>query len=169
MDYTVHGILQARILEWVAIKMHLTPCFKRLQRLYSEINLGVLPEHNCCHFSWAGPSCLSTQATLTRIEHAGDHWHLSFSESQALDNWISPAHSLKISIMVVRAFPVGASNKEPACQCRDIRDAGSTPGLGRSPGGKHGNPLQYSCLGNPLDRRAWWATVHRVTKSQTQL
>ena len=46
---------------------------------------------------------------------------------------------------------------------------GSSPGLGRSPGGRHGNPLQYSCLENPTDREAWWATVHRVAKSQTEL
>ena len=42
----------------------------------------------------------------------------------------------------------------------DIRDAGSIPGLGRSPGEEHGNPLQYSCLENPMDRGAWQATVH---------
>ena len=48
-------------------------------------------------------------------------------------------------------------------------DPGSIPGLGRSPGGGHGNPLQYSCLQNPMDRGAWWATVHGVTKSQTRL
>ena len=46
-------------------------------------------------------------------------------------------------------------------------DASSIPGLGRSPGGGHGNLLQYSCLGNPMDRGAWWATVQGVTKSQT--
>ena len=51
----------------------------------------------------------------------------------------------------------------------DIRDTGSIPGSGRPPGGENGNPLQYSCLGNPMDRGAWWATVHGVTKSQTQL
>ena len=45
----------------------------------------------------------------------------------------------------------------------------SIPGLRRSPGGEHGNPFQYSCLGNPMDRGASWATVHAVTKSQTQL
>ena len=45
----------------------------------------------------------------------------------------------------------------------DIRDMGSIPGLGRSPGGEYGNPLQYSCLENPVDRGAWWATVHGVT------
>ena len=46
---------------------------------------------------------------------------------------------------------------------------GSIPGLRRSPGGQHGNPLEYSCLENPMDRGAWWATAHRVTKGQTGL
>ena len=48
-------------------------------------------------------------------------------------------------------------------------DLGSIPGSRRSSGGGHSNPLQYSCLENPMDRGAWWATVHGVTKSQTQL
>ena len=59
--------------------------------------------------------------------------------------------------------------KNPPANAVDIRDAGSNPGLGRSPVGRHGNPLQYSCLENPMDRGAWWATVHGVTKSRTQL
>ena len=50
---------------------------------------------------------------------------------------------------------------------RDLRDAGSIPKPGRSPGGGHGNPLQYSGLVNPMDRGAWWSTVHRVTESDT--
>ena len=57
--------------------------------------------------------------------------------------------------------------KYPTANAGDARDAGSIPGLGRSPGGGHGNPLQYSCLENPMDRGAWWATVHRVAKSHT--
>ena len=48
-------------------------------------------------------------------------------------------------------------------------DLGSIPGLGRSPGEENGNPLQYSCLENPMDGGAWWATVHGVAKSRTQL
>ena len=51
----------------------------------------------------------------------------------------------------------------------DLRDTGLIPGSGRSPGGGHGNPLQYSCLENPMDRGAWQATVHRVAQSQTLL
>ena len=59
--------------------------------------------------------------------------------------------------------------KNPLASAGDIRDAGSISRLGRSPGGGHGNPLQYSCLENPMDRGAWPATVHRVTKSRTPL
>ena len=51
----------------------------------------------------------------------------------------------------------------------DLRDTGSIPGLGRSPGGGHSNPLQYSCLENSMDRGAWGATVHGVTQSRIQL
>ena len=51
----------------------------------------------------------------------------------------------------------------------DIRDLGSIPGLGRSPGGGHGSPLQYSCLENPMDGGAWQATVHGVAKSRTRM
>ena len=51
----------------------------------------------------------------------------------------------------------------------DLIDTGSIPGLGRSPGGRHGNPLQHSCLENPKDRVAWQATVQGTAKSRTQL
>ena len=64
-------------------------------------------------------------------------------------------------------FPGGASGKEFACSAGDITDMGLIPGSGRSPGGGLGKPLQYSCLENPMDRGAWWATVHGVAKSQT--
>ena len=59
--------------------------------------------------------------------------------------------------------------KDPPANAGDIRDLGSIPGSGRSPGGVHGNPLQYSCLKNPMDRGAWPATARGVTKSWTQL
>ena len=60
--------------------------------------------------------------------------------------------------LVVKNLPANA---------REIRDAGAIPGSGRSPGGRRGNPLQYSCLENPMGREAWQATVHRVANSQT--
>ena len=60
-------------------------------------------------------------------------------------------------------FPGG---KESACNAGDV---GSVPGWGRSPGGGHENPLQYSCLENPMDKGAWQAMVHGVAKSQTRM
>ena len=63
-------------------------------------------------------------------------------------------------------FPGGSDSKESTY---NVGDLGSIPGLGRSPGGGHGNPLLYSCLKNPMDRGAWQAIVHGVAKSWTQL
>ena len=65
------------------------------------------------------------------------------------------------------SFQVNAMIKNPSANAGDPRDMSSVPGLGRSLGGGHGNRLQDSCLENPMDRGAWWATVHRVRKSQT--
>ena len=59
--------------------------------------------------------------------------------------------------------------KNPPANAGDVRDESLIPGLGRSPREGHGNPLQHSCLENPMDRGAWQATVHRVAKSQTRL
>ena len=71
-----------------------------------------------------------------------------------MDTWTSQA------VLVV---------KNPPANAGDIRDVGSIPGLGRFPGGGNGNPFQYSCLKIPMNRGAWWATVHLVAKSQTWL
>ena len=59
--------------------------------------------------------------------------------------------------------------KNLPANARDTRDKSLIPGLGRSPGGGNGNPLQYSCLGNPMDGGVLWATIHGATKSQIQL
>ena len=66
-------------------------------------------------------------------------------------------------------FPGGSVDKESACSAGDTGDMGLIPGLGRSFGGGHGDPLQYSCLENPVDRGAWQATVQRATKNWTRL
>ena len=71
--------------------------------------------------------------------------------------------------MFLLGFPGGTVVKNLPANAGDARDVGSIPGSGRSPGGGNGNPLQYSCLGNPIDRGAWRATVPGVTKSQTRL
>ena len=67
---------------------------------------------------------------------------------------------------VVGDFPHSPVGKESVCNAGDL---GSIPGLGRLPGEGNGNPLHYSCLGNPMDRGAWWAIVPGVTKNQTRL
>ena len=66
---------------------------------------------------------------------------------------------------IVGGFADGSDSKESAC---NAGDPGSIPVSGRSPGEGNGNPLQYSCLKNPMDRGAWWVTVHGVAKSWTQ-
>ena len=63
-------------------------------------------------------------------------------------------------------FPSGSAGKESVCYAGD---KGLIPGSERSHGGGHGNPLQYSCLENPMDRGAWWATVQGITQSRTRL
>ena len=66
-------------------------------------------------------------------------------------------------------FPGGTSGKNLPANTGGIRDVGFIPGSGRAPGGEHGNPLQYSCLENAMDRGAWQATVLGVTKSRARL
>ena len=70
---------------------------------------------------------------------------------------------------MLRRPPWWLNDKESACNAGAEGDAGSIPGLGRCPGRKHGHPLKYSCLENPLGRGAWQATVDRVTKRLTGL
>ena len=69
-------------------------------------------------------------------------------------------------MLVLQGFPGGSTGKESACSAGDPT---SVPGWGRSPGEGNGNPLQYSCQENPLDREAWWATVRGVTRVRHDL
>ena len=71
-----------------------------------------------------------------------------------------------LSAFYLMGFPGGSEVKVSAC---NVGDLGLIPGSGRSPGEGNGNPLQYSCLENPKDKGAWWATVHGVAKSRTRL
>ena len=98
------------------------------------------PRLKCLPFLWA--PVISLRAIITLY---CDNWVLFPPRSQAAG---------------------GSDGKESAC---DGGDPGSIPGPGRSPGEENGNPLQYSCLENSMDRRACWATVHGVAKSRTQL
>ena len=69
-----------------------------------------------------------------------------------------PCNGICIKTMHI-GLPRWLSSKESACNAGDARDVGSIPGLGRSPGGGHGNPLEYFGLENPMDGGAWWATI----------
>ena len=98
---------------------------------------------------------LTVQGTLKSLLHSSKAsilQHSAFFLSQ-----LSHPH-------MTTQFPGGSYGKESACNAGDL---GSILGLGRSPGGGHGNPFQYSCLKSPMDRGAWWPTVHGVTESQT--
>ena len=121
----VHGILQARILEWVSM------------------------------FSSRG-SFLTQGSNLCLLHLL--HWQVGS---------LTPCHLGSSSMYM--ASPGALVVKNSPANAGDIRDWGLIPGSGRSPGGGHGNPLQYSCLENPMDTGAWRATVHGVTKSQTRL
>ena len=79
---------------------------------------------------------------------------------------VADVFSLLYTKLKEPGFPGGSEVKASACNAGDV---GSIPRLGRSPGKENGNPLQYSCLENPVDRGAWWATVHGVTKGRTRL
>ena len=78
----------------------------------------------------------------------------------------SPCKAIVLQLKIKRCFPGGSDGRESAWISGDL---GSISRLGRCPGEGHGNPLQYSCLVNPMDRGAWQATVHGVAKSQTWL
>ena len=100
----------------------------------------------CCAAKWFSYIYIRTFFFKTFFSIMVYHWILNIGASQVA--------------LVIKNLPADAGN---------VRDVGSVPGLGRSPGGAHGNPLQYSCLENPMGRGAFLATVHGVTKSQTQL
>ena len=78
--------------------------------------------------------------------------------------WEVPLEKGQATTPVFLGFPGGSDGKESACNEGDL---GFITGLRKSPGGGHGNPLQYSCLENPMKRGAWWTTVHGVAKSRT--
>ena len=92
-----------------------------------------------------------------RSQRVGHDWaaELNWTENENIDTY-----GASQVVLVV---------KNQSANVGDIREVGSVPGLGRSPGGGHSNPLQYSCLENPMGRGARWGTVHGVTKSRTWL
>ena len=105
------------------------------------------------------------QADIQQIKRQHSQW---FMLEQNLYSTIRSFlfFHLECAFMLVMDFPCCSEVKASTCNMGDL---GSIPGSGRSLGEGNGNPLQYSCLENPMDKEAWWATVHAVAKSQTRL
>ena len=122
----------------------------------------------------ATPWAVTHQAPLSMGFSRRDYWSgLPFPSPEDLpDPEIEPV-SLASPALAGSFFTweakVALVVKNPAANAGDIRDMGSIPGSGRYPVGGHDNPLQYSCLENPMERGAWWVTVQGITKSWTRL
>ena len=111
-----------------------------------------------------------SKSSLNKSHHLHGNLSIPSRPDSLKGNDVTQNHFLTLVVDFTMDFPGGARKKKTSpANAADIRDRGSIPGLGRSPGGGHGTPLQYSCLEQPMDRGAWWATVHGVTKTQTRL
>ena len=99
-----------------------------------------------------------TESNTTMTKH-------STSTSETTTTLPPPPYLQDMVYSAALGFPSSAGGKQPACQV--VRGADLIPGLGKPPGGGNGNPLQSFCLENPMDRGAWWATVHGMAKSRT--
>ena len=202
---SVHGILQARILEWVAI------CFCRgsswpRDRAWTSCITGRLFMVWASRRSTLGKVRNSRKGTpaWSAVSHRGDHlmeptglwvclgielWAPPHPSSHLRHNLVSNAFLLSSDgikasactslcepciwytsggshCVICEAFPGGSGSKESSCS---VGDPGLIPGLRRSPGEGNGNPLQCSCLENPMDREVWRASVHGAAKNWTQL
>ena len=109
--------------------------------------------------------CISRDSTEKRVENT---WKKKFCDIPEKNRtWICHSSStVYTALTLYLGFPGGSDSKESVC---NAGDTDLIPGLGRSPGVGNGNPLQYSCLENSMDREAWRATVHGVAKSRTRL
>ena len=111
-------------------------------------------------------TCLPTSALLA-FQHLDTS---SLNKELGTDHSCTPSSWDRLGVCSGQAFQVVlvVKNSPANCQCRlEIGDMGLNPGLGRSPEGGHGNPLQYSCLEDIMERGAWQAAIHRVTQSWT--
>ena len=115
--------------------------------------------HYWAHKTRAGPSAMVSLFKVG-LDEGRDRYGFQEASPQSLYLSLvtSDLHKRLRGTKLVKNLPANAG---------DARDSGLVPGPEESPGGGNGNPLQYSCLRNPMDRGAWWATAHGVTKSQT--
>ena len=89
--------------------------------------------------------------------------------ARVTEDLMGAMRKMRLNLYHFGGFHGGSVVENPPANAGAIGDSSSVPGSGRSPGEGNGNPLPYSCLGNPMDRQAWWVIVHKVAKSQTQL
>ena len=108
---------------------------------------------------------------MVRIQHSPSlgPGSIPSQEKPVFSLCLPPTNNPSETIPSFGAYQVVLEGKNLPANAGDLRDASSVPGLGRSPGEGHRHPLQYSCLDNPMDRGAWWATVRGVAKSRTRL
>ena len=152
--------------------------FQKWKRSYKE--------YLCCFFLKAAGfpslSCLWVQKPRLWIFSSWRSWGREETQSRLPPSYAGTpflfhphqphccvSQPYKVCLRDSEGFPGGMLVKNPPASAGDRGDASSIPGSGRSPGGGHGNPLQYSCLGDPMDRGDWRAIVHRITENQTWL
>ena len=148
--FSVHGVLQARILEWVAIHFSRGSSWPRNWTLVSCIAGRFFVIWEILH------SCINYKKKL-EVRQMGALYMVNGCSMSSPPCFFDPASQVALVV------------KNPTAIAGDLRGLGSIPGSGRAPGGERGSPLQCSCLENPRDRGAWWATVHGVAKSWTRL
>ena len=155
---------------------HISPCIKSQTSYQCEFSSSLihsmgqeesdmterLPFHFSLSCTGEGNGSPLQCSFLENPRDGGAWWAAVYGVTQGRTRlkWLSSS---------INGFPGGASDKEPACQCRSCSRRGSTPGLGRPPGEGRGNPPRCSCLENSTHRGARWATVHGVAKGPTQL
>ena len=135
-----------------------------LGRCWSENGPGLGQQRTA---GWWG-GCMQTNSNIIMIEQLMTiikYWQWCTHHCRSSVMLFSLLFFLFLSTFCfVLGFPDGLAGKESVCHARDSRNVGSIPGSRRSSGAGNSNPLQYSCLENPMVRGAWWATVHRVAK-----
>ena len=153
MDYSppgssVHDIFQARILEWVA--------------MFSSRGSSWPRDQTCVSYIFCIARCGKPNGTVwNRLKNKRGRFIEKTGENQTQTRYVIRCLYFSHNISVF-GLPWWLSSKESACNAEDTGDKGFIPGSGRSPGGENGNPFQYSCLENPMDRGAWQATVYGI-------
>ena len=139
-------------------------CPQRITRAGNQVRK---TQNHCCVFIWGIYTTRSTNQSTSVLENSLEKatgWCVQKAQwSNALGFYFKDSYA---ALLTSQDFPGSSVSKESPCSAGD---PGSIPGWGRSHGEGNGNPLQYSCLENPMDRGAWWATVHGVTRVRHNL